>query len=191
MSFTVAGSWVWDFWTVYDESAGRHHLFYLHAPVSLGDPERRHRHARVGHASSSDLHRWRAHADPLPEPLDGLDDLATWTGCAVGDGERWWLFTSGLSRHEDGRVQRVGSAHSGDLETWQRTDRVLTADPQHYETVASAAARSPGATRGWSGATTASGTCTSPREAPVVLRAAAWSGTRPRPTWSTGTSRRH
>ena len=135
MSFTVAGSWVWDFWTVYDEPAGRHHLFYLHAPVSLGDPERRHRHARVGHASSTDLYRWRSHADPLPEPLDGLDDLATWTGCAIGDGERWWLFTTGLSRHDEGRVQRVGSARSSDLETWQRSARLITADPRSYQTL--------------------------------------------------------
>jgi beta-fructofuranosidase len=134
MSFTVAGSWVWDFWTVYDESAGRHHLFFLHAPESLGDPELRHRHARVGHASSTDLHRWRSHPDPLPEPLDGLDDLATWTGSAVGDGHGWWLFTTGLSRRDDGRVQRVGAAQSPDLETWRRRSWMLTADPRHYET---------------------------------------------------------
>jgi beta-fructofuranosidase len=135
MSFTVAGSWVWDFWTVYDEPAGRHHLFFLHAPKSLGDPELRHRHARVGHASSTDLRRWRSHPDPLPQPLDGLDDLATWTGTAVrGDGQGWWLFTTGLSRRDDGRVQRVGAAQSADLETWQRRPWTLTADPRHYET---------------------------------------------------------
>jgi beta-fructofuranosidase len=134
MSFTVAGSWVWDFWTVYDEPAGRHHLFFLHAPTSLGDPELRHRHARVGHASSTDLHHWHSHPDPLPEPLDGLDDLATWTGCVVGDGEGWWLFTTGLSRRDDGRVQRVGAAQSPDLEIWRRRPWMLTADPRHYET---------------------------------------------------------
>ena len=137
MSFTVAGSWVWDFWTVYDEPAGRHHLFFLHAPVSLGDPELRHRHARVGHASSSDLLQWRRHPDPLPEPVDGLDDLATWTGCALRGEDAWWLFTTGLSRHDDGRAQRVGAARSADLDTWQRRPWILGADPRFYRRASS------------------------------------------------------
>ncbi len=118
---------------MYDEPRLRHHLFFLHAPKSLGDPELRHRHARIGHASSPDLVDWVSHPAPLPEPLAGFDDLAGWTGCTVHDGTGWWLFTTGLSRRDDGRVQRIGSARSADLESWERTSMVLEADPAHYQ----------------------------------------------------------
>ena len=135
MSFTRDGSWVWDSWWAYDDEARRHHLFYLHASRALGDPDLRHRHARLGHASSSDLVEWTQHTDPFPAQLDGLDDLATWTGCTVrgANGDGWWLFTTGLSRDDDGRVQRIGSARSEDLQTWSRTPLVLACDARHYQ----------------------------------------------------------
>jgi beta-fructofuranosidase len=133
VSWSPPHSWVWDSWQVFDEQAGRHHLFYLHAPTSLGDPELRHRNARLGHASSADLVAWQSHPAPLPSPLDGLDDLATWTGCTVRGDDGWWLFTTGLSRRDDGRVQRIGAARSDDLETWERTPLVLTADHALYQ----------------------------------------------------------
>ena len=37
---TLGDSWVWDFWLA--REGGHHHVFYLCAPRSLGDPERRH-----------------------------------------------------------------------------------------------------------------------------------------------------
>ena len=49
--------WVWDSWVADD---GRtYHLFFLQAPRSLGDPDLRHVHATVGHATSTDLVSWR------------------------------------------------------------------------------------------------------------------------------------
>jgi beta-fructofuranosidase len=134
VSFAVDGQFVWDFWTAYDEASGLHHLFHLHAPMSLGDPELRHRSARVGHATSADLRSWERLRDPLPAPaVPSFDDLASWTGCTVrGDGE-WWMFTTGLSGADDGLVQRIGSARSEDLMTWTRTGLVLGADPRHYQ----------------------------------------------------------
>lgn len=133
MTFDLDDSYVWDFWTAHDAPAGRTHLFFLHAPRSLGDPDLRHRSARVGHAASEDLRTWQRLPDPLPEPREGLDDLATWTGCVARGDDGWWLFTTGLSRADEGLVQRIGSARSADLVTWERTPLLLEADPAHYQ----------------------------------------------------------
>lgn len=133
MSFDLEGRYVWDFWTVYDDSAGLHHLFFLYAPSSLGDPDLRHRNARIGHAVSPDLVAWECRPDPLPDRVP-FDDLAQWTGCAVRGPDRWWLFTTGLARHDDGTVQRVGAATSTDLGSWDRTDLALQASPSWYQT---------------------------------------------------------
>ena len=132
MTFTIDGQFVWDFWTAHDEARGLHHLFHLYAPTSLGDPELRHRNARIGHAVSGDLETWTRLPDPLPEP-SAFDDLASWTGCTVRGEDAWWLFTTGLSRADDGRVQRIGAATSADLTAWTRTGLVLEADPAHYQ----------------------------------------------------------
>lgn len=129
--FDLPDAWVWDFWLVDDGTD--HHLFFLHAPRTLGDPDLRHDHARIGHAVSPDLRRWRRLADPLPTPAAGFDDLAQWTGSGVHDGERWWLFTTGRTGLDDGRVQRIGAATSVDLTSWQRTDLLLEADPRWYD----------------------------------------------------------
>lgn len=128
----LTDDWVWDFWTAHDGQ--RHHAFFLHAPRTLGDPDLRHRNASVGHAVSEDLVSWTRLPDALaPQPEPAYDDLATWTGSVVqDDAGTWWLFTSGLSHAEDGRVQRIGAATSTDLLTWTRTDLVLEADPRWY-----------------------------------------------------------
>lgn len=129
--FDLADHWVWDFWVADDGE--RYHLFFLRAPRSLGDPDRRHDHARVGRAVSDDLAAWTPVADPLPLARAGFDDLAQWTGSTVGDGHRWWLFTTGRALADGGRVQRIGSATSADLEEWRREPAVLEADPAHYD----------------------------------------------------------
>jgi beta-fructofuranosidase len=133
VTFDLPDSYVWDFWTAYDEHQHHHHLFFLHAPRSLADPDLRHRHARVGHAVSDDLVYWDRINDPLPEPA-AFDDLAQWTGCTVRVPDAWWLFTSGLARPEDGGVQRIGLSTSSDLRIWSRTRLTLEADPRWYQT---------------------------------------------------------
>lgn len=132
MTFELEDSFVWDFWTTYDADTRVHHLFFLHAPTSLGDPELRHRGARIGHATSEDLADWRRVADPLPRPA-AFDDLAQWTGCTVRGPAAWWLFTTGLARSDGGVVQRIGSATSTDLLEWTRTGFVMRADPAWYQ----------------------------------------------------------
>lgn len=132
MSFDVEDEFIWDFWTVYDPDTAVHHLFFLYAPRTVGHPDNRHRNARVGHAVSADLTTWERLSDPLTERM-AFDDLAQWTGCALRGPDAWWLFTTGLSRVDDGRVQRIGAATSRDLATFERTDLVLEADHRWYE----------------------------------------------------------
>ncbi len=128
----LVDDWVWDFWTVRD--GADHHLFFLHAPRSLGDPELRHVNARVGHAVSTDLRTWTRLPDALvPQSAPAFDDIATWTGsCVQAPDGTWWLFTSGLSAQGEGKVQRFGAATSTDLVSWTRTDLVSEADPRWY-----------------------------------------------------------
>src|SRR5262252_4259852 len=111
--------WVWDSWHVQDEG-GQRHVFFLRASRALLDANRRHRHASIGHAIGSDLRSWRLVADALV-PADGpsWDDLATWTGSVVpGPDGRWYMYYTGVSRAEQGLVQRIGLATSDDLLTW-------------------------------------------------------------------------
>jgi beta-fructofuranosidase len=132
---TLSEFWVWDSWSVTHE--GQHHLFFLKAPKSLGDPDKRHFHPTVGHAVSADFRTWRILPDAL-RPADGpaWDDYTTWTGSIVrGPSGRWHMFYTGTSRGEQGLVQRVGRADSEDLMTWDRAGdaAVVEADPRWYE----------------------------------------------------------
>ena len=132
MPLRLPDHWIWDFWFAQDGDDV--HVFFLHAPRSLGDPDRRHRHARIGHAVSRDLRTWEV----LPEPLGvgdpgAFDDLATWTGSVLGHDGRWLLFYTGISTRDDGAVQRIGMATSDDLLHWRRQDLVVEADGRWYE----------------------------------------------------------
>lgn len=134
MSLALPDHWLWDFWFAQDGPDV--HAFFLHAPRSLGDPELRHHHARIGHAVSRDLHRWRLLPEALATgPPGAFDDLATWTGSVIRHDGRWHLFYTGLSSRDGGAVQRIGVATSLDLIRWDRQDgqAVLEADPRWYE----------------------------------------------------------
>lgn len=130
----LADHWVWDSWPAFDGL--HHHLFFLRASRALQDPDRRHLRAGIGHARSTDLRTWELLPDALvaaDEPA--WDDLATWTGSVVRapDGT-WRMFYTGISRAHGARVQRVGTATSEDLLTWQRRDLPpVEPDPRWYE----------------------------------------------------------
>lgn len=132
------GDWIWDFWIAREGDA--YHVFFLKAPRSLGNPELRHWHARIGHAVSPDLREWTVAPDALhPGRSGSFDDLATWTGSVFTHHQRHYLFYTGISRRDEGRVQRIGVAVSDDLVSWQRLNEgapVLQADPRWYETLA-------------------------------------------------------
>jgi len=133
---TVATYWIWDFWLV--DTEAQYHLFYLQAPREV-DPDQRHWNTSVGHAVSTDLTQWQVLDDALaPSTKPAFDDLATWTGSVVrGDDGIWYLFYTGLSRGDYGRVQRVGLATSTDLMTWQKhgPDALVSADSRWYHTL--------------------------------------------------------
>jgi len=140
LMFRLPGSWVWDFWLADD--GDRYHLFFLKASRALIDPDRRHWRATIGHAVSGDLRSWAELPDALvPDDGPAWDDMATWTGCVVHDDDGVWrMFYTGVSRAEDGLVQRVGVATSIDLMTWHRAGKepLLESDGRTYERLADA-----------------------------------------------------
>ncbi|MBO9041506.1 MULTISPECIES: glycosyl hydrolase family 32 [Curtobacterium] len=132
--------WVWDFW--FADDGDRHHVFFLHAPRSLGDEHRRHRAARIGHAVSDDLVDWAILDGPFgPGPDDAFDGTTTWTGSVVrGQDDRWRMFYTGTRFLEDEpvhtNIETVGVAVSDDLVTWQKLPGPVTrSDPRWYETL--------------------------------------------------------
>jgi beta-fructofuranosidase len=136
MTLRLPEHWMWDFWFARDGPDV--HVFYLHAPRSLGDPELRHHNATIGHAVSRDLRTWRVLPTALTPGAPGeFDDLATWTGSVVRHDGRWHLFYTGIARAEDGAAQRVGLATSDDLLSWKKQGVVLEADARWYEKLVS------------------------------------------------------
>lgn len=141
-------SWAWDFWIADDGDS--FHLFFLNASRSLGDPHRRHRAARIGHATSSDLREWTIEDASViePGPSGSFDDTATWTGCVVrGDDGLWRMFYTGsrfLHPEPDyANIETVGVAVSDDLIRWEKRPVPVTrADARWYETYE-------GGTDGW------------------------------------------
>ena len=138
MTLRLADHWVWDTWFAVDGDLV--HAFFLHAPRSLGDPDLRHGHARVGHAVSRDLRAWELRAPVLQGAEPGaIDERATWTGSVIRDGDGWLMAYTGIGARDGGRwIQRIGLATSPDLDTWTRTDVVVRADPRWYETASDA-----------------------------------------------------
>jgi beta-fructofuranosidase len=134
MSLRLPDKWVWDFWLVRDGSD--HHIFYLQAPRTLERPSLRHHNASIGHAVSRDLRSWDVLPDALhPGPEGSWDDLATWTGSAIDHDGRWHMLYTGISRREQGLVQRIGLAVSDDLVRWEKhpANPVLQADARWYD----------------------------------------------------------
>ena len=139
MTFARDDHWVWDFWLADDGDL--FHLYYLHAPRSLGDPDLRHRNARIGHATSLDLTTWDDHGEVLaPGEPGSFDASATWTGSVVrADDGTWRMFYTGarfLSDDSTANVETVGVATSTDLHTWvKRPGPIVSADARWYETL--------------------------------------------------------
>ena len=131
----LANAWTWDFWLA--RQGPTYHVFFLQASRALGDPDRRHYRASVGHAISTDLHTWIQVDDALvPADRPAFDDIATWTGSVVqAPNGLWHMFYTGVGSREGGLVQRIGLATSLDLISWTRHEGgpLLEADPRWYE----------------------------------------------------------
>jgi beta-fructofuranosidase len=143
MAFSLPDHWVWDFWLADDGAT--YHLYYLHAPHALGNPDLRHRNARIGHATSPDLVAWQDHGQIFDVgPAGSFDDTATWTGSVVrGPDGRWRLYYTGsrfLSPANNANVETIGMAVSDDLFTWQKLPGpIAVADAATYETLGTSA----------------------------------------------------
>jgi beta-fructofuranosidase len=131
--------YLWDFWLVSPHEWERdslYHLYYLHAPRSLRDPNLRHGVATVGYAVSRDLRRWVRCGTVLESGLPGSwDDRAIWTGSVtILDGVAYMFYTA-LSFAERAPVQRIGLAISSDLRHWERDpgNPLLDVDTRWYE----------------------------------------------------------
>lgn len=139
MTFSLEHQWVWDFWLADDGE--RFHMYYLHAPKSLGDQKLRHRNAQIGHATSHDLTTWTDLGVVLRPGSPGeFDETATWTGSVIrGVDGIWRMFYTGshfLSDGSSSNVETVGVAKSADLHTWVKSPGPITkADPRWYETL--------------------------------------------------------
>ncbi|KRF32828.1 glycosyl hydrolase family 32 [Yonghaparkia sp. Soil809] len=139
MPFSLRDHWVWDFW--FADDGERFHLYYLHAPCSLGDPHLRHRNARLGHAISTDLREWEDLGPCLlPSGGDAVDADATWTGSIVRDPAGGWRMHYTGSRFlrpdSHANIETVAVATSTDLHTWVKHPELsLSADPALYETL--------------------------------------------------------
>jgi beta-fructofuranosidase len=128
--------WVWDSWVADDGDL--YHLYFLHAPRSLGDPGLRHVNATVGHATSRDLVTWDYLGQCLGPADTGFDDLAIWTGSVVRAEGRWWMFYTAISTAGHHIFdQRVGAAVSDDLHRWRRVSDqpTLPVDRRWYKTL--------------------------------------------------------
>lgn len=139
MALTPDDRWIWDFWHIRHDDT--HHIYYLQAPKSLGDPELRHRNATIGHATSADLSTWTEHGTVLaPGAAGSIDATATWTGSIVRhDDGTWRMFYTGTSFPSPDtatNVEVVAMAVSTDLYTWTKDPSfALHADPRWYETL--------------------------------------------------------
>ena len=137
MTFTLDAQWVWDFWLADDGEL--FHMYYLHAPKSLGDQHLRHRNARVGHATSTDLTSWNDLGVVLePGGPGDFDETATWTGSVLqGPDGLWRMFYTGsrfLSPDSSANIETVGVATSADLHHWRKASGPITvADARWYE----------------------------------------------------------
>jgi beta-fructofuranosidase len=94
---------------------GLYHLFHLVLP----------NHDFIAHAVSTDAIHWRRVNNALFIGDPGSwDDLMLWTMAVSPDPHqvgRWRMFYTGLSRREQGNIQRVGLAVSDDLFHWQKS----------------------------------------------------------------------
>ncbi|WP_146402468.1 glycosyl hydrolase [Pseudobythopirellula maris] len=94
---------------------GLYHLFHLVLP----------NHDFIAHAVSTDAINWRRVNNALFIGDPGSwDDLMLWTMAVSPDPHvkgRWRMFYTGLSRREQGNIQRIGLAVSDDLYHWQKT----------------------------------------------------------------------
>jgi beta-fructofuranosidase len=111
---------------------GLYHLFHLVLP----------NHDFIAHAVSENALNWRRVENALFIGHPGSwDDLMLWTMHVSPDPNQdgsWRMFYTGLSRRDQGMIQRIGMACSDDLFAWKKSavcwhDRRGTTDPERVK----------------------------------------------------------
>lgn len=104
---------------------GLYHLFHLVLP----------NHDYIAHAISRDGLKWNRVENAIFVGHPGAwDDSMLWTMHVSPDphrADRWRMFYTGISRHDQGLKQRVGLALSDDLYHWRKAPVAWTHDGQH------------------------------------------------------------
>lgn len=131
MNFHPRNMYHWDFWMI--EREGTVHSFHLFRPRP-GAEEDPDAIDWLGHATSTDLLAWEEQPRVIPPgPPDSFDDMKHWTGHLVERNGLYYMFYTGRSRIEGGRVQRTMLATSTDLYFWTKhPEPVMLADPRWY-----------------------------------------------------------
>ena len=132
MNYHPKNMYHWDFWMI--EKDGEVHSFNLFRlrPGAIADP---HGLDWLGHAVSDDLITWRQEPNVIPPgPAGSLDDMKHWTGHIIEKEGLYYLYYTGRSSREEGRVQRTMLATSPDLYNWSKYEGnpVMLADPRWY-----------------------------------------------------------
>ncbi len=121
----------WDFWMV--QRGDLLHSFYLSRPRpgAEADPDAL---DWIGHATSANLFDWDEQDPAIPPGYAGaVDDMKPWTGHIIEHEGRYYLYYTGRSRAEQGRIQRTMLATSSDLYCWTKhPEPVMAPDPRWY-----------------------------------------------------------
>lgn len=134
MNYHPEGMQMWDAWfCTKGDTVHAFHLQRLRANSARSVTES----DGIGHAVSKDLVHWEERPMAiLPGEQGGLEDMGLFTGCTVGDGERYYTFYTMRSTREAGRVQRTGVAISSDdaLDRWEKYagNPVIVPDSRYY-----------------------------------------------------------
>lgn len=136
MSLSLENEWVWDSWYYPQPVNGSWHGYHLTAPKNFIDPELRHRDAKIGYSTSTDLVNWAYHGIVIaPGDSGSWNDRAIWTGCIVlaQDGTLHNFYTSTNATSEAGSIQRIGCAVGVEFGAFEKTPLVIEANGEFYE----------------------------------------------------------
>ena len=130
--YKPTGLEMWDAWGIEHEDR----LHVVHLQFRLPDSGRSEEEANhLGHAVSADLLEWTTMPLGLAPGTPGsMDDLRVWTGCLYKHNGIFYLYYTMRSSRDEGKMQRIGLATSGDMLHWERYagNPVISPDPRWY-----------------------------------------------------------
>jgi len=132
MNYHPKNMYHWDFWMIGKDGEVHSFNLYRMRPGAIHDP---YGLDWLGHAVSDDLITWRQEPNVIPPgPAGSLDDMKHWTGHIIEKDDIYYLYYTGRSSREGGKVQRTMLATSPDLYNWSKCEGnpVMRADHRWY-----------------------------------------------------------